>query len=439
MSVAIPPGYRRLGPEGVAPYLAAIAPVRDRLGGAPPDWVVREVSDGVMNLVYLVDGPAGSLCVKQALPHVRLDESWPLPLARNIWEKTYFEAVAPFSDRATPEIYHHDAEQFVLVLEKLAPHIVLRNALIEGRRFPKVAADAARYAARATFFTSDLYLTYDAKQELIAKARANGELHRVMREIVMRDPYYDTDRNRWTSPQLDELAAAFRIDPALRIAAARIGYRVVSHPQALLHGDFHTGAIMATEDDTRVIDPEFAVFGPIGVDLGIFIAHLLFAYFSQPGQAAPGEDRSGFQSWLLAQIPVFWNTFHAEFLLLWRAHRGVDTYFGEVFGDEAGAEALDRERLRFLGDIYRDALDYAALILVRNTIGYVHFGDHLAIRDPDRRAAAEAGGLALAREILLDPSAFPTIGDFAAAVPKFAYAPGRPGERLSFRRERDEA
>ena len=43
----------------------------------PP--TVREVGDGNINFVYILEGPAGCLCVKQALPYVRIvGESWPL-------------------------------------------------------------------------------------------------------------------------------------------------------------------------------------------------------------------------------------------------------------------------------------------------------------------------------------------------------------------------
>jgi 5-methylthioribose kinase len=38
----------------------------------------------------------------------------------------------------------------------------------------------------------------------------------------------------------------------------------LTRAEALLHGDLHTGSVMVTESDTRVIDPEFAFFGPIG-------------------------------------------------------------------------------------------------------------------------------------------------------------------------------
>ena len=40
---------------------------------------VREVGDGNINFVYILEGPAGALCLKQALPYVRVvGEDWPL-------------------------------------------------------------------------------------------------------------------------------------------------------------------------------------------------------------------------------------------------------------------------------------------------------------------------------------------------------------------------
>ena len=42
-------------------------------------WKVREVGDGNINFVYIVEGPVGALCVKQSLPFVRcVGDSWPL-------------------------------------------------------------------------------------------------------------------------------------------------------------------------------------------------------------------------------------------------------------------------------------------------------------------------------------------------------------------------
>lgn len=42
------------------------------------DLQVREVGDGNMNFVYIVEGPAGGLVLKQALPFVRIAPDWPI-------------------------------------------------------------------------------------------------------------------------------------------------------------------------------------------------------------------------------------------------------------------------------------------------------------------------------------------------------------------------
>jgi 5-methylthioribose kinase len=38
---------------------------------------------------------------------------------------------------------------------------------------------------------------------------------------------------------------------------------------------------MATAEKTSVIDPEFGYFGPMGFDIGSFLANLLMSFFSQ--------------------------------------------------------------------------------------------------------------------------------------------------------------
>ncbi|MBL8673734.1 MAG: S-methyl-5-thioribose kinase, partial [Rhodospirillales bacterium] len=87
MALDIPPGYRALKEADVAGYLAGVPAVAARLGGAKADWRIREVGDGNLNLVFVVEGPADSVVLKQALPYLRLvGESWPLPLRRAYFE-----------------------------------------------------------------------------------------------------------------------------------------------------------------------------------------------------------------------------------------------------------------------------------------------------------------------------------------------------------------
>ena len=132
---ATPHGYRVLETNTVAPFIAALSGTRERLGGAPQDWRIHEVGDGNLNLVFIVQGTRGALCVKQALPYVRVaGESWPMTLERAFFEASYYSEVAPHVGALIPEIYHYDPELYCTVMEYLSPHIILRQGLIAGRR-----------------------------------------------------------------------------------------------------------------------------------------------------------------------------------------------------------------------------------------------------------------------------------------------------------------
>jgi len=426
-----PANYRPLSAQDIVVYLYSLPAIRERLGGEPFDWSLKEVSDGYLNLVYLVDGPNGSVCTKQSLPHVRVDENWPLPLDRTYCEKLYFETVAPYTNGRTPALFHYDEELSLLIMEKLAPHEVLRGNLIAGKRVPNVGKVVGEYVARTTFFTSDFHQRSEFKIESIAKFRRNHVLHRIMIELVYQDPYITIDRSHWTTPQLDAFAQDFRTNGRLRAAAGRLARKFLASPQALVHNDLHAGAVMATDDDVRIIDPEFAVFGPIGVDPGIFIGHLLIAYFAQPAYATTEDDRKDLQSWILEQIADFWHSFRGNFIDLWRGNPGGDAYLDIQFSDVVGQAILEQERQSFLDEIFADTLSFAAAAIIRSIVGYSHFPELESITDPDRKAASEAGVLSLARAILLDPGQFRGIGDLLAATPAFQRAPAAAGTVLN--------
>ena len=129
-----PSPYRVFSDRAVVDHLAELPRVSDILGGAKRDWRVRDVADGNLNAVFLVDGPQGGVCVKQALPYVRVaGESWPLNVKRANYEAAYLARLAPHVGGLAPELYAYDQEQFVIVMEKLEPHIEERREVRRPR------------------------------------------------------------------------------------------------------------------------------------------------------------------------------------------------------------------------------------------------------------------------------------------------------------------
>ncbi len=408
-AIVIPEGYRPLDVDTLSPYLAEQPALRERLGGEPSAWQVDEVGDGNLNLVFLVHGPAGGLCVKQALPYVRLvGESWPLPLNRAFFEHEALVEHGRHAPGLTPEIYRFDPVLMLIVMELLEPHIIMRRGMIQGIRYPRAVTDMAEYMARTLFFTSDLGTSAGEKKARVALFCGNTALCKLTEDVIFTEPYMVHDNNRWTSPQLDDLAAAFRADAPLKRAVSRLKCKFMGNAEALIHGDLHTGSIMVTQDDTRVIDPEFAFYGPMGFDTGAFIGNLLLNYFSQDGHATETDDRAAYKAWVLETAETFWHAFAERYGALW-AERTGDAYPAALFDGPEGAASLARARDAAIAALFTDTIQFGAAKMIRRILGIAHNIDFEWIKDPDRRAACERSALLLGRELLLNAAAYSTI------------------------------
>jgi len=403
-------GYAPQKPETLAAYLSAIGPVCRKLGGEPGAWSIAEVGDGNLNLVFIVKGPRGGVAVKQALPYVRLvGESWPLPLSRAHYEHMALSEQARLTGRLVPEILHYDERQALIVMELLEPHIIMRRGMIAGTCYPKFAQDISTFMARTLYFTSDLALTADKKKAMIAAFAGNTALCKITEDLIFTDPYRVAELNRWTSPQLDPYAARWREDGDLKVAVSRLKLKFMSSAEAMLHGDLHTGSVMLTPEDTRIIDPEFAFMGPMGFDIGAVTANFLLNYFSQDGhEKAPG-DRESYRQWVLATLEQIWALFREKFLALWRENPTGDAYPAVLFQGAQGERRLEAERQSYMDRLWADTVGFAAAKMIRRILGLAHNIDLEWIEDKDRRAICEARALMLARDMMVNTASYPTV------------------------------
>lgn len=408
--ITTPAGYAPQKPETLATYLSGLGTVRRILGGDPGSWTVAEVGDGNLNLVFIVKGTHGGVAVKQALPYVRLvGESWPLPLSRAHYEHMALTEQARLTGRLVPEILHYDESQALIVMELLKPHIIMRRGMIAGTVYPKFAEDISTFMARALYFTSDLALTADRKKAMIAAFAGNTALCKITEDLIFTDPYRIAELNRWTSPQLDPYAARWREDGDLKVAVSRLKLKFLSSAEAMLHGDLHTGSVMLTPENTRIIDPEFAFMGPMGFDVGAVIANFLLNYFSQDGHEKVPGDRAAYQDWVLSTVEQIWTSFRDKFLALWRENPTGDAYPKSLFEGEAGETRLEAERQAYMDRLWADTVGFAAAKMIRRILGLAHNIDLEWIADPDRRATCEARALTLARDMMVNTANYRSI------------------------------
>jgi 5-methylthioribose kinase len=281
-------------------------------------------------------------------------------------------------------------------MEFLDPHIIMRKGLVAGNCYSRFVEDITAFLARTLFFSSDLAVPAAQKKEGIAAFAGNHALCKITEDLIFTDPYRIAELNRWTSPWLDATAARFREDSDLHVAVSRLKLKFLGAPEALIHGDLHTGSIMVTESETRVIDPEFAYYGPMGFDVGAVIGNLLMSYLASGGhERSPGERRA-FEAWMLETIENVWTQFARKFVELWRTEAKGDAYPAVLFGGADGAARLEAERQAYVTRLFHDTVGFSAAKIIRRILGLAHNIDFELIEDPRLRATCEARSLRLA-------------------------------------------
>lgn len=390
--------YAPLDIESLPARLSGIADVAGRLGD-PGRWQVREVGDGNLNLVFIVEGPEGSLIVKQALPYVRLvGDSWPLPLSRAFFEYHALTRQAARDPGAVPQVHHFDEAQALIVMERLSPHTILRGKLIAGERVAGLGETLGRFCARTAFRGSDLSMEAAGKKADAALFLGNVALCDITEQLVFTDPFWEAPRNHHT-PELTRVVARLRQDGALKLAAQEMLLRFTAGAETLVHGDLHTGSVMCTGAETKVIDPEFAVYAPMGFDLGMLLANYLMAYLSQPAHRSAG-DLGAYQDWILGVIGETAAAFQHEFAALWKAERSGILFPRSLWEDQGQSSeaALDA----VLAEIWRDAMGFAGIEMHRRCLSLAHNAEFETISETPLRARLEARNLKLGRRLAVE-------------------------------------
>jgi 5-methylthioribose kinase len=416
--------FEAFKPAELIAYLKRIPVVSALLGEG--ELAVAEVGDGNLNYVYFVTNlaaPERGVVVKQAPPFLRLvGDAWPLRRERMEREVAALRRFGALCPQHVPQVYHDDHERYLMVMQRLGSHRVLRGGLIDGIVYPRLAEHMAAYLARTLFFGSDLYLAPDAKKEAVA-ADINSELCKITEDLVFTFPFIDHSSNVY-SPALPASAIArLREHAPLRVAAGQMKWAFMNHAQTLVHGDLHTGSIMVNDTDTYVIDPEFAFYGPMGFDIGALLANLLLSYYAQDWhERRRGRDPEGYQRWLLEQVQRIWSGFAERFTGLWRQH---ERDRGSAFiGGAADAPAAAAFRRCFMQRLLADTLGFAGCKMIRRIVGMAKVTDITSIADEAARAQIEVRCLRLAEALLVRREELTSIGEVIELAAQVRANPG---------------
>ena len=372
--------------------------------------IIDEIGDGNLNFVFLVTSGSDAsrqLIIKQAVPYLRcVGESYPLSKERMTYEIRSLERFARLTPHI-PKIYHSDEEMSVLIMEYLSSHIIMRKGMIEGIEYPKFTEHISSFLANTLFKTSSLYLSSADKRTLISQFTGNSELCKLTEDFVFTAPFMEHETNA-ELPELCDVAERIANDVELKTKILQLKYKFMNQSDALLHGDLHTGSIMINQDETYVIDSEFAFVGPMGFDVGALIANLVMSWVSHTVQ----DTNNNYSNLILDTINSIWRHFDEKFRALWSETK-ESALLTEGFADEKILNAYKEE---YMQTLLQESIGFAGCKIIRRQFGIAGVEDIRGIEDDLLRQKANRLAISIGERFIKQYHTVKTIDDIMKLI-----------------------
>lgn len=233
--------------------------------GEPQQWAV--LSGGVSSDIWRVGLPGRTLCVKRALPKLRVKDDWEAPPDRNLYEWRWFETVRRWIPDAAPEPLAFDPEKRLLAMAYLPPadHPLWKAEMLAGRVDVGFAAAVGERLGR-------IHAASAAEPALAAEFASDGGFH-----ALRIDAY---------------LLATARRRPDVAKEIEAIAERTANLKLGLVHGDATPKNILTGPRGPVFLDAETAWWGDPAFDAASVLNHLLLKRLPVKGRA--GELNASF-------------------------------------------------------------------------------------------------------------------------------------------------
>ena len=283
-----------------------------------------------------------------------------------------------------PVQYNFDADAAVIAMEDLREAHVLRDTLIAGTVDTAIAEQVGRFMG---IVHSRTYINNidNATAQHYRQQFANTTMQSITADYVFTFPFTEHETNFWTlglEPDVQRL----KTDTDFLRQAEHLKRIFLTAQHGVTHGDLHTGSVLVQNDTAKVIDAEFAFYGPVGFDLGLYWANYFLSYFSH-------QDTLRVQSALKAAVVQVWETYTAEFTMA-----------------DAGLKS------EILGNIFRDAVGFTGLEMLRRLIGAAHVRDIEGIVDLSRKLSVERAALQFGTTLVKQHQSLPDVAAIVAML-----------------------
>lgn len=312
-----------LSKENITDYLKVKMPYLDfskpLIISAIGEGSLEDDGDGYINYVYRVSDGKVKLILKQARKDGRVADLHDMSMDRAALEYDYMKLGHVIVPEYLPKLYFYDDENLAFAVEDVSHLKIARFQLNKSIMFPKMAGQIAEYLAKIHFYTSDYYLDTDTFRKLQIRFM-NSKMRAVFDDMAFGNR--DVDGSGKMGFELDpEYADYIRdlvFDPKVVLERYKLRDLFMHKAEVLLHGDFHTSNVFVDQEELKVIDMEYAFFGPAAYDLGYQESHLLSQCVCAAFRPFPSEEeRLTFISYTLATMQHLFAEYCKVFFECW--------------------------------------------------------------------------------------------------------------------------
>src|SRR6056297_164068 len=340
------------------------------LFGEDENLISREIGDGNINYVYRIFSKdrSSSIVVKQADKKLRSS-------GRNLdRDRIRIEAEAlilegELAPGMVPKIYLYDEIMNCIIMEDLSEYQIMREALLDGKICKNFAEKISDFLVNTMIPTTDLVKSPMEKKKMV-KNFINPELCDISERLVFKDPYIDIEEN------------TFQEDNEV----LKLKNEFMTNAQALIHGDLHTGSIFVKDDEIKIIDSEFAFYGPIGYDIGNVIANLIFAKIRN---LILNRTPNNFDIWITKTIKNTLDLFKKKF------------YKYLFKNTEENSIKTKGFYQWYLNGILEYTAGAAGLEIIRRIVGEAKVKDIETIKNSELKSKGERLGIAVAKDFII--------------------------------------
>jgi 5-methylthioribose kinase len=177
---------------------------------------------------------------------------------------------AELTAKYLPNIYYFDKSHMVVVMEFLDGYDLLDHVLVDHAAgdyyHPQVATSLGDFMGKTHAQTHSSKVD-DERRAYLTQHFENREMRDIQLEFVFTKCYKEAT---------DEQRSGLTLTPAFmkEVELLKNQYNGQQTDSLVLtHGDLHPGSVMVDSNgNTKVIDPEFTVYGPPGLDVGSLLS-----------------------------------------------------------------------------------------------------------------------------------------------------------------------